>query len=70
MAAQGFSNFTSVALDGTKSDAAAGGKNTVVSPVVSAAPAPTVPASSGAAQCGGTTLVTVTRDVSIPISYC
>ena len=69
MIAQGFSKFTAVALDGTKSDASAGG-NAGAAPVASApaaavtSPAAVAPEASAVAQCGGTTLVTVTRAVS------
>jgi len=70
MVAQGFSKFTSVALDGSKSDASAGGKPAVVAPVVTSAmasmsvPKATATAGSGGDQCGGTTLITITRVVS------
>ncbi|TVY39564.1 hypothetical protein LSUB1_G002537 [Lachnellula subtilissima] len=57
MAAQGFSNFTAVALDGTKAAAA------VASGASSAASVPSSAsvASSSAIACGATTMVTVTR---------
>ncbi|KAH8590941.1 hypothetical protein B0O99DRAFT_520349 [Bisporella sp. PMI_857] len=66
MVAQGFSNFTAVALDGTKSTPgaaapvsppAAGSSEVAATPVV-AAPASSAPA------CGGTTFVTVTREAA------
>jgi len=82
MIAQGFSNFTAVAVDGTKQDASAlGGAAAVVdtssatavassSTEVAATAVVAVETSSAASACGGTTFVTVTRAVSssIPIS--
>ena len=70
MAAQGFSNFTAVALDGTKAAAAvASGASSAasvasgVSSAASVASSVSVAASSAIA-CGATTMVTVTRTVS------
>lgn len=74
MVAQGFSNFTAVAVDGTKEAASALGgasSGSVAAPSVAASSAAGVSAapavaSSSAVACGGTTLVTVTRPVSHP----
>jgi hypothetical protein len=70
MIAQGFSNFTAVALDGTKVPASslgtsAGGSTTNSTVASSAITSPPVTTSSAAAVCGGTTLLTVTRAVSL-----
>jgi hypothetical protein len=74
MAAQGFSNFTAVALDGSKSTVADGaaaapatGVSNSTAPAVSAAPAASVDACGGAP----TTLATITRSAvssSVPNS--
>ncbi len=81
MVAHGFSNFTAVALDGTKQAASALGtsagtattsdtSSVAVSSVVesvSATVAADVVSTSAASVCGGTTFVTVTRAVSFPL---
>lgn len=77
MIAQGFSNFTAVAVDGTKQAASAlGGASSVaatsaasvasssVVESVSSTSAVVEAAASSASVCGGTTFVTVTRAVS------
>ncbi|TVY56819.1 hypothetical protein LCER1_G002487 [Lachnellula cervina] len=63
MAAQGFSNFTAVAADGTKGAAVASGASSAASSPSSAASVPSSAsvAASSPAACGATTLVTVTR---------
>jgi hypothetical protein len=69
MVAHGFSNFTAVAVDGTKVAASSLGTsssgstaNDTAASVASAAPVAT---GSTVAACGGTTLLTVTRAVSL-----
>lgn len=77
--AHGFSNFTAVALDGTKQDASALGTTAAAAgttnstsalsssvEAVSATVAAVI-ASSSASICGGTTFVTVTRAVSFSL---
>jgi hypothetical protein len=73
MVAQGFSNFTAVAVDGTKAAAsslggASSGSAAASSVAVSNVSVSTAAAvaSSSAVACGGTTLVTVTLAVSHP----
>ncbi|TVY36117.1 hypothetical protein LOCC1_G006073 [Lachnellula occidentalis] len=56
MVAQGFSNFTAVAVDGTKAAAVASGASAVAS-----VPSSASVAASSAIVCGATTLATVTR---------
>lgn len=77
MIAQGFSNFTAVAVDGTKQAASAlGGASSVAATSVASVASSSVvesvsstsaaveAAASSASVCGGTTFVTVTRAVS------
>ena len=69
MVAQGFSNFTAVAVDGTKTNATDLGTTPSASNATSvasnsSAAAAGTSASSASAACGATTLVTVTRAVS------
>ncbi|TVY85110.1 hypothetical protein LSUE1_G000441 [Lachnellula suecica] len=65
MAAQGFSNFTAVAADGTASAVDASGassaSNATVAVSSAAASAVASVAASSSVACGGTTMVTVTR---------
>ena len=77
MVAQGFSNFTAVAVDGTKEAASdLGGASSgsvaassVATPSdVAAVSTAAAVAPSSAAACGGTTLITITRPVSRPIT--
>ena len=76
MVAQGFSNFTAVAVDGTKEAASSlGGASSgsvavssVATSDVAAVSTAAAVASGSAVACGGTTLITVTRAVSRPIS--
>jgi hypothetical protein len=77
MVAQGFSNFTAVAVDGTKEAAAdLGGASSgsvaassiATSSDVAAGSTAAAVGSSSAVACGGTTLITVTRAVSRRIS--
>jgi hypothetical protein len=71
MVAQGFANFTAVAVDGTKQDASAlGGASAASVATVGASNsssattvAPVAAASSSLSACGGTTMITITRAV-------
>lgn len=79
MAAQGFTNFTAVALDGTKQDGSALGTGTIAAVAsnstastdaaeVSSSTTALVAEASSSQVCGGTTFVTVTRAVRIHLA--